>query len=647
MSDDSDRFVYSTFGPSPGSESGPLITFLAAERGETGWISTPLSLPYSIYEKNETRFELMPIIPGAFSDDLHTAVWLSAVPLTPDGPPEKEVGLYRKTSGLAPEFIAKVGGGSVLFNGYSGFAGIAGDGSRIVFDTAEHLLPADAGRTSGKSIYAWDGGGLQLVDVDNGGNLLSTCGARISHANGMSSAARLVYFTVPAECGGVAEVYMRDLDSGTTVEVSASQCTRGDCNAPQDANFVGATSDGSVAFLTTAQQLTNADHDANSDLYRYDVGTGELTLLSGGSDEASGEVLQGTAFPSDDGSRVYFLANGQLLPSEPALGGEKLFRADSGGIHLVAEASFPSKPEVQLSANGTRALFVTQSQLLSGDTDSEPDVYLYDAGAESLTRLSTGPSGGNGAFPATISSPIERPEYQTTGDYQPFYAVDGSGQRAFFSTAEALVPEDVNGKVDVYEWWNGQLGLISSGQNEFDSGFGGVSRDGRSVLFVTNATLNPADVDGGNRDFYIARLEGGFPEPEEPQGCEVNLCPAPPRAPLARPTPGSISPQKTAGLRVISIKSKRAGVVGRKTTVLAAVPLPGLVSASVWIHAHGKKVVLATGRTHAAHAGQVRIDLQLTRPGREPLAARAQNGHLTVAEGDATISQTVKLSLGR
>ncbi len=645
MSDESGRFAYSTFSPLPGSESGPIITFLMAERGQTGWSGTPVSFPYSIYDMDNLFFDLLPIFPGAFSRDLDTAAWTASVPLTPDGPPEGQFGLYRKTTGLAPEFIAKIGAGTLPFE-HPGFVDISSDGSRIVFMTAEHLLPVDASRTSGESIYAWNGGNLRMVDVDNGGTLVSACGATVSPANGMSSSASRVFFSVP-ECGGTEKVYVRDLENDATTEISASQCTRLDCNPPANVSFAGATRDGDIALLTTSQQLTNDDYDASNDLYRYDASTGGLELLSGGSGEASGEVTQARIYPSDDGNRVYFVGVGEVLPDEIA-SGEKLFLADSSGVHLVAELSLPPTPEIQVSADGGRVVFASQSQLLASDTDTESDVYAFEAEDETLSQISLGPAGGNGAFGALISSPIERPELQSSGNYQPFYAIDGSGERIVFATSEGLVSEDVNAKMDVYEWWNGQLGLISTGRDPFDSAAGGISRDGRSVLFVTNETLTSADVDGGNRDLYVARLEGGFHKPGEPQGCDVRLCPGPARETPIRPTPDSMSlpPRKIGRLRVIGIRSTRAGVVGPRTTVLAVAPSPGLVTASVWIRARGKKVVLAAGRLGVVRPGRIRVDLRLTHAGRRLPTDLARRGHLMVSDEDSTVSQPVKLALG-
>jgi hypothetical protein len=648
MADDADRFVFSTLGPYPGSASGPIFSFLITQRGPTGWTNTPISFPYSISPSSEIFLSLIPIFPGAFSDDHNTAVWLSTVPLTPDAPAENEIGIYRKSLSGSPEFVARVArNGLTILYASEYFIDIGNDGRRIVFNTAEHLLPADAARTIGVSAYVWEAGDLQLLDVDEGGNLLSPCGARISDSNGMAEAADVVFFTTPECEGSPGKVYARDLDSDTTIELSASHCTRVDCNAAANARFVTATPDGRTAFLATGQQLTNDDRDEAPDFYRYDVPAGNLTLLSGGSAEASGEAVEGRVYPSDDATSVYFAGTGEMQPGE-STDGEKLFVADSAGVHLISEVSLPGTSEFQVTRDGRRAVFGNQSQLVPDDTDTERDVYLYDADADSLTRVSTGSAGGNGPSGAAIFSPVENLGFQSSGNYEPFWAMDEAGERVFFSTAEALVPEDVNGKVDIYEWWNGETGLISSGTDPYDSGFAGASRDGRSVLFVTNGSLLPGDKDDGNRDFFVARLGGGFPEPiEEAPPCSLSPCPPAPRAPLARPAPPTMSAPAAASsrLRLLSVRSKRRGVVGRATTLAVAVPAPGPVSASVWVRERGERVVLARGKARAARPGRVRIELELTPTGRDAFPGAFRDGRVTVRSGAATLTRPVEIDL--
>lgn len=641
-----EMLVYRTIGPPPGALSGSFLGSGMALRGSTGWSNVPVGFPFSSFSTE--LFELLvPVVPIAFSEDLQVSLWLTSVPVAPGGPPEGQLGLYRQVADGPPQFIAHVGEGSTFE--YPGFADISQDGSAVIFTTTEHLLPVDAGRTQGESVYQWDEAGLRLVDTNTNGSLLSACGSEISPANGMSTSGQRVFFTHPGgECGETKRVYLRDLETGTTDEISASQCTRGDCNAPQDVTFAGATPDGGSAFLLTAQQLTNDDLDTGRDLYRYEVGSGQLTLLSGGSLEGEGEVNPGLVYPSDDGARVYFRATGVMVPGETT-SGEKLFLADEGGIHFVADASFPEEPQIQLSQSGEKALFVTSSKVVEGDADEQQDVYLYDAAEDLVTRISAGSSGGNGPFDANLTSPYTLPEFEH-GNTHPIYGIDAGGDREFFTTAEPLVPADVDSKLDVYEWTGGQLGLVTPATGDADSKFGGVSRDGRTVIFGTSETLSPADEDGGDTDFYAARLGGGFPEPEQPSACAGASCSRPERAPLARRTPGSTKvPAKHRGrIRLLDIRSPDAGsAVGRKTSLLVSVPTPGLVSASVWVRQGAKKVLLSRGREGAVKPGKVGMRLQLTAAGLDAAASDIRKGYLNVTErGASAASRVVKISLG-
>jgi len=94
------------------------------------------------------------------------------------------------------------------------------------------------------------------------------------------------------------------------------------------------------------------------------------------------------------------------------------------------------------------------------------------------------------------------------------HALSDDGRYVFFSTQEALVPEDSNGKWDAYEYdtATGTVHLISSGKDPADSYFLDASPDGRNVFFATREQLLGWDVDQ-NYDLYDARVGGGLPEP--------------------------------------------------------------------------------------------------------------------------------------
>ena len=647
LGEDGDRVTYSTVGPPPGSPSGALFGYDASARGSSGWLNTPLGPAFKIESTNIfTLFE--PIRPVSFSEDLQTRLWASLVPLTPDGPPEGETALYRDVTGQPLELVAPVGIAAPLE--YRGFAGISSDGGRIVFDTREHLLPADAGRTTGKSIYAWRNGGLQLVDVDTGGALLSTCGAKISKSNGMAASGDRVFFSVPASCNGTESVYLRNLEDGTTTEISSSRCAGVDCNAAANVSFAGANRSGSVAYMTTTQQLTDADEDSKRDLYRYDVESGELTLVSGGAPSATGSVDSADASPADVGDRVYFTGSGELLPGESATG-QKLFVADGGGERLVAEGSIPTvleERQIQLTPDGGRALFATSAQVLPSDTDSQADAYLYDAGEEKLTRVSAGSIGGNGAFPVGITapSPLNQHEFEA-GDLRPYHAIDDSGERVFFMTEESLLPEDTNAEFDVYEYAHGALGLISPSYLPLKSDFAGASRDGRTALFATNADLVPADVDGEGRDIYAARLEGGFPKEPEGAACDSSSCPLPSQPRLTRETPPSSVPLPKGRTRKARLRLLRVAVRPRRNAVVAVVapPARGRLVGRLWVRGKHRRIVLARGAKRVKRSGRTRLRLRLTKASRMARPG-VRKVRLTIRQRRLRISRVVRVKLG-
>jgi hypothetical protein len=94
-----------------------------------------------------------------------------------------------------------------------------------------------------------------------------------------------------------------------------------------------------------------------------------------------------------------------------------------------------------------------------------------------------------------------------------------NGKRVFFESTDALVPQDKNGTVDVYEWEAGGTGscrrsrgcvyLISSGKSGAPSYFEDADRSGRNVFFLTLGRLVGRDRDK-NYDLYDARVNGGF-----------------------------------------------------------------------------------------------------------------------------------------
>jgi hypothetical protein len=168
--------------------------------------------------------------------------------------------------------------------------------------------------------------------------------------------------------------------------------------------------------------------------------------------------------------------------------------------------------------------------------------------------------------------------------YQSRYLSDSG--RLFFNSSGALVPQDVNGTEDVYEYEppgvgnctaasvvysvrsRGCVSLISSGQDARESGFLDASGTGGDVFFLTAARLVPQDYDTA-LDVYDARecteAAACYPAPAvTPPPCETgDACkPAPTPQPLIFGAPasetfsgvGNLTPS-ASGVVVAKVKS--------------------------------------------------------------------------------------------
>jgi hypothetical protein len=73
--------------------------------------------------------------------------------------------------------------------------------------------------------------------------------------------------------------------------------------------------------------------------------------------------------------------------------------------------------------------------------------------------------------------------------------------------------------MDVYQWKDGRVHLISSGSDGNDSFLASSSASGDDVFFLNRERLVATDRDDA-ADIYDARVGGGFPQAAEPSLCE-------------------------------------------------------------------------------------------------------------------------------
>jgi hypothetical protein len=295
---------------------------------------------------------------------------------------------------------------------------------------------------------------------------------------------------------------------------------------------------------------------------------------SAGDTSGLGPEVQGVLAISGDGSHAYFVAKGVLAEAPNAEGqhavegANNLYLYEHDAAHPQGQTTFvatlPSADEAEWGELGHadvtddgRYLVFTSHRGLTSDAGGEGagQIYRYDASTGLLQRISFGQHGYNddgnsGHADAGIAlaarSLIQRVVPSRT---DPTMSEDGS--KIFFQSSVALAPAALNEQpvegeparlaVNVYEWESDGTGscaeargcvwLVSDGKDRAGHAkvvdgaveLLGSDRAGENVFFATTDQLVISDTDT-QRDYYDARVDGGFPAAASPPPCEADAC---------------------------------------------------------------------------------------------------------------------------
>lgn len=389
---------------------------------------------------------------------------------------------------------------------------------------------------------------------------------------GLSADGSALYFLASPDCVVPPQLYRRDFGSGTTELVSGPPLS----GAAERPTFIRPNADGSAAMYATRARLDPADGNAVADIYRWTVGGGNTCLTCAASNASGVGTEVSTPQPgrevkavaSADLAYVYFSIEGQLIPGVGDSNGSlyNLYVAHGGEVSFVgtmlAEQGGLAKPWAGLSAGG-RVLTFGSVHPLTGDpiqspcppswtnSDEHPcmQLYRYDDAAGNVECVSCAPIGTTEGESLT----------QTVS---PNFQISAGGDVVAFQTTAKLLPDDVNRTIDVYEWRNGALGLITDGVTEFDA-------DGKAMptvwamdasgdnLFFSAARVRTGFEHDGLANLYDARVGGGFAPPSPASRCEGDSCQGPIQAAPSLGPPGSATAVGPANLRTKAQKRLR------------------------------------------------------------------------------------------
>ena len=348
------------------------------------------------------------------------------------------------------------------------------DGRYVVFSSSANNLAA--GDTN-----VWDD--VFLRDMQAGTTTLLTAGANgWSFDPSISADGRFVVFAssannlVPGDINGTDDVFLRDLQTGTTALLTAG-ANGGSFDPSVSANGRY------VLFSSWASNLVPGDANGQVDIFLRDLQAGTTTLLSVGSQFSSYEPSM-----SADGRYVVFMASSGFMNTAFDI---SLHDVQTGTTTLLTQGGNSSSYAPSISADGRLVVFTSSADnLVPGDTNGGEDVFLYDVQAGTTTLLTAGANGWS---------------------FDPSISADGRFV-VFASSANDLVPGDTNGNYDIFlrDLQTGTTTLLTAGANGM-SYAPSIAADGGAVVFLSFASnLVPGDTNG-TLDVFRVTLSSSAP----------------------------------------------------------------------------------------------------------------------------------------
>jgi Tol biopolymer transport system component len=445
--------------------------------------------------------------------------------------------------------------GGAQGNNLSFEAWISADGRFVAFQSsATNLVAGDTNTSPDVFVRDLQTGTTERVSLATGG----AQGNSSAVAPSISADGRFVAFAgyssnfVAGDTNGVADIFVRDRQSGTTECVSVAT---GGTIGGAVSNLPSISADGRfVAFESYAANLVAGDTNANPDIFFRDRVSGTTERISVSTGGAQANNYSTEAVVSADGRFVAFHSGAtnlvgsdvnfrpDIFVRDRTLGTTVCVSVGSVGGFASGGGSYPS-----MSTDGRFIAYESDgADLVANDTNFTTDIFVYDRvlGATERANLAAGGVQANaGSAQASISA-------------------DGTFV-AFLSFASNLSVGDTNGTADVYmrdrlAGTTERMSVSTAGvQNSSVNQFPTISSDGRRVVFESPAsTLVASDT---NNAYDVFLRDRGAPQPMSycTPGTTSNGC----AATIAASANPSVSLANACNISVVNVEGQKLGLL--------------------------------------------------------------------------------------
>lgn len=404
--------------------------------------------------------------------------------------------------------------GSQAENGSSSRPEISVSGRFVAFNSsATNLVPGDTNAVDDVFVVDLQNGAIERVSVSSAG----AQGNDDSRAPSISADGRFVAFQsdatnlVPNDSNGDFDIFLHDRLTRSTELISlATDGSQADNNSYKAA----ISADGRyVAFESFAANLSTVDTSWR-DIFVRDRVTGLTDLISRHID---GTATIGHSYDpaiSADGRYVAFSSDANSL--DTSNGGNasnseddifvrdrKTGRTESVSLAINGGLSNGASSRPAISADGRYVAFLSYaSNLVAGDTNTKPDIFVRDRATGTTERVSV-TSSGDQIFEAYFANPA----ISGNGRYVTFYSDSETLESAAAGMAQVFMHDrQTRETTRVTTTLLGGLGNDHSWNSS-------VSNDGRYVAFDSNASNLVANDTNGRSDVFVRDREGS-PSPD-------------------------------------------------------------------------------------------------------------------------------------